>query len=168
MTAGAAICRNVTPNRRRRSNMQKRNSKSPSAAPLLRSSPLPRRNGRSPLDPPRQRGEESAEVQVQQAGGRPWQGWWSHGNVAVDRVLCMSMRRCAPDSSHSSISKTKERGSVGNVAVARVWRTSQTAHVIKHEEKSTSPSGTWQGCGECGCGSSFVHIEGLRGRRSSD
>ena len=96
---------------------------------------LPRRIQRASPIPPRQRGEESAEVQVQQAGGRPWQGWWSHGNVAVARVSCMSMRRCAPDSSHSSISKTKERGSVGNVAVARVWRTSQTAHAIKHEER---------------------------------
>ena len=84
---------------------------------------LPRRIQRASPIPPRQRGEESAEVQVQQAGGRPWQGWWSHGNVAVARVSCMSMRRCAPEPSHSSISKTKERGSVGNVAVARVWRT---------------------------------------------
>ena len=99
--------------------------------------------------------------------GRPWQSWWSHGNVAVARVSCMSMRRCAPDSGHSSISKPGG-GSVGNVAVARVWRTSQTAHAIKHEEKYTSPSGTWQGYGECGCGSSFVPIEGLRGGRSSD
>ena len=30
--------------------------------------------------------------------------------------------------------QARGRGSVGNVAVARVWRTSQTAHAIKHEK----------------------------------
>ena len=34
---------------------------------------VPRRIQRASPIPPRQRGEESAEVQVQQAGGRPWQ-----------------------------------------------------------------------------------------------
>ena len=54
-------------------------------------------------------------------------------------------------------------GLVGNVAVARVWRTSQTAHAIKHEEKQAFPYGVWHGKGECRCGSSFVHIEGVCG-----
>ena len=53
MSSGAKICINVTPYGHRRWDMHKRKSISPLAGRLLRSPLLPRRNGRSPLDPPR-------------------------------------------------------------------------------------------------------------------
>ena len=95
---------------------------------------VPRRIQRASPIPPRQRGEESAEMEAQQlrqAMAELVVAWKCRCGSSFVHVYAQMCPRLEPQQHLQA----RGGGSVGNVAVARVWRTSETRHVIKHEER---------------------------------